>query len=53
MGTIIGEGITFDDVLLDDVPKTGSHSPVLWLVCIAAASGAVSYGLRRTKQSSK
>ncbi len=37
----------------DDVPKTGSHSPVLWLVCIAAASGAVSYGLRRTNQSSK
>lgn len=34
----------------DEVPKTGSRNPVLWLLCIAAVSGAASYGLKKARQ---
>lgn len=34
----------------DAVPKTGAPSPVLWLVCLAAGSAAISFGLRKKRQ---
>lgn len=38
-----------DDDEYDEVPKTGSLNPVLWLLCLGGICGVASFGLKKSK----